>query len=130
MSRLLRNAIYSIAVAAATLPAINVAEARDRYSETYTVRRGGGADDGALAAGIIGLAAGALIVGAIASQNNQPRPVQNEYRQPRPHPDRNYFPPVPPRYEERGRWERGGRDRNYYDDGYRRQGRWERGWND
>ena len=89
MNRLFKTAVLSIAVAATTLATLPAANAGDRYW-----RRGDRhyhnyhSDSGDLAAaGILGLAAGALVVG-LASQ---PEPAYaNPYRQPRPRPIREY----------------------------------------
>jgi hypothetical protein len=91
MNRLFKTAVLSVAVAATTLAALPAANAGDRYW-----RRGDrhyhqyNYDSGDLAAaGILGLAAGALVVG-LASQP-EPEPVYaNPYRQPRPRPIREY----------------------------------------
>lgn len=82
MNRVLKTAILSMAVAAATLPALSGANADEwRHHRHF---RGGDA----VAAGVLGLATGAIIAG-IASQPSYREPV---YVDPpyRPHPQRNY----------------------------------------
>lgn len=75
MNRFLKAAILSVAVAATTLAALPAANAGDRYWR-HRDRHHHHSDSGDLAAaGILGLAAGALVVG-LASQ---PEPV---YRRP------------------------------------------------
>ncbi|MEP9389497.1 BA14K family protein [Mesorhizobium sp. KR9-304] len=87
MNRFFRTATLSVAVAAtslATLPAANAGDREWRHHGRHYHRSGG--NDLAVA-GILGLAAGALVVG-LASQ---PEPVYaNPYRQPRPRPVRDY----------------------------------------
>lgn len=77
MNRFFKTAILSVAVAATTLAALPAANAGDRYwrhhGRHHYHDRSNGAD--LAAAGILGLAAGALVVG-LASQ---PEPV---YRRP------------------------------------------------
>lgn len=101
MNRLVKSAILSVAVVATTLTALPAANAGDRWrhhdDRRHPIGRPSG-DAGLLAAGILGLAAGAIIVGAM----NEPEyrePVYrdpiNPHRQPRPRPDRNYFPDAP-----------------------------------
>lgn len=92
MNRILKTAVLSVAVAATTLAALPAANAGDRYWRNHhgghdRYRSNNGAD--LAAAGILGLAAGALVVG-LAAQNN-PEPVyDNYYRKPRPRPVREY----------------------------------------
>lgn len=94
MNRIVRNAVLSAAVAATTL-AVMPAEAGQRWHD-----RGRGPvvvqhqpDAGAVvAAGILGLAIGAIAVGA--ASNRQPA-YDNSYRHPRPRPQREYFPAAP-----------------------------------
>lgn len=85
MNRFLKTAILSAAVAATTLVSLPAAEAGERW-------RHRGRDDGNLvAAGILGLAAGALVVGLAAREPVYREPVDaNPYRRPRPRPDRDY----------------------------------------
>ena len=87
MNRIFKTAILSAAVAATTLATLPAANAGDRYWRNNG-RHYHHSDGGDLAvAGILGLAAGALVVG-LASQ---PAPVYaNPYRQPRPRPIRDY----------------------------------------
>jgi hypothetical protein len=89
MNRFFKTAILSAAVAATTLVTLPAANAGDRYwrnnGRHYHHSHSNGGD--LAAAGILGLAAGALVVG-LASQ---PEPVYaNPYRQPRPRPIREY----------------------------------------
>ena len=86
MNRFFKTAILSVAVAATTLAALPAANAGDRYWRNRHYHHHSDSGDLA-AAGILGLAAGALVVG-LASQ---PEPVYaNPYRQPRPRPVREY----------------------------------------
>jgi hypothetical protein len=88
MNRFLKNAVLSAAVAATTLIAIPAANAGDywRYHDD---------DDGdAIAAGVIGLAAGALIGSVLA---------QPSYREPIYYDDYYYAPRPVRRYEYIGR---------------------------
>ncbi|HEY6631061.1 MAG TPA: BA14K family protein [Rhizobiaceae bacterium] len=89
MNRVFKTAILSAAVAATTLAALPAANAGDRYwgrgDRHYHHYHSNSGD--LAAAGILGLAAGALVVG-LASQ---PEPVYaNPYRGPRPRPIREY----------------------------------------
>jgi hypothetical protein len=85
MNRFLKTAVLSAAVAATTLAVIPGAQARDRWHHRDRDRGGE-----IVAAGVIGLATGALIAGAA---NSQPR----------------YYSVPPPRYYEP-------QDSYYYDD--------------
>jgi hypothetical protein len=97
MNRLVRNAVLSVAVAATTLATMPMAQAGERWRHDnrrpVVVRQQN--DAGALiAAGILGLAVGAIVVGA--SQSAQPdRVYDNPYRHPRPRPVRDPFPRAP-----------------------------------
>jgi len=89
MNRLFKTAILSVAVAATTLATLPAANAGDRHwrrgDRHYHHYHSNGGD--LAAAGILGLAAGALVVG-LASQ---PEPVYaNPYRRPGPRPIREY----------------------------------------
>jgi hypothetical protein len=100
MNRIFKTAILSTAVAAMTLTALPAANARDW-------RRHNHSNNDALAAGVIGLAAGALIGGALA--NSRPAYAndgyyndgyygdgyyeQRRYVRPRPAPVRTYYQP-------------------------------------
>ena len=88
MNRFFKTAILSVAVAATTLAVLPAANAGDRHWRHHGRHYHHHSDSGDLAAaGILGLAAGALVVG-LASQ---PEPVYaNPYRQPRPRPVREY----------------------------------------
>jgi hypothetical protein len=94
MNRIFKTAILSVGVAAATLAALPAANAGDwRHWHHH------GHDNGnAIAAGVLGLAAGALIVGALNNQQHpppdyydggyyegdvQPAPIRRHYAQPR-----------------------------------------------
>lgn len=88
MNRLFKTAVLSLAVAATTLATLPAANAGDRHWRHYHGRHNSNGADIA-AAGILGLAAGALVVG-LANQNS-PAPVYyNDYRKPRPRPIREY----------------------------------------
>lgn len=93
MNRFLKTTILSAALAATTLAALPAAEARDRYRHFeprhHHVHRHSNGD--AVAAGILGLAAGAIIMGAMT----QPAPLGPVYREPVYEPD--YYPPAPRR---------------------------------
>lgn len=87
MNRILKAAILSVAVTATTLsmlPAANAGDWRWRGHHRH--------NDDALAAGIVGLAAGALIGGALAAQPRyyEPEPTY-VIREPRPTPQRRYY---------------------------------------
>ncbi|MDI6027138.1 BA14K family protein [Corticibacterium sp. UT-5YL-CI-8] len=106
MNRFLKTAVLGTAVAASTLTALSAAYAGDGWRRHYRDydrpryeyrHRNNGGD--ALAAGVLGLAAGALIVGAL---NNQRAPDPDYYDPPlrrspmeRPAPVRNYYPVAP-----------------------------------
>ncbi len=90
MNRIFKSAVLSAAVAATMLAALPAANADDwRHWHHY------GHDNGdAIAAGVLGLATGALIAGALNSPQpapgyyddgyyEQPRPVRRYYREPR-----------------------------------------------
>lgn len=88
MTRILKTAVLSLAVASTTLATLPAASAGDRYwrhqDRHYRTHSDG---NDLVVAGILGLAAGALAVGLTA----QPEPVYvNPYRQPRPRPIRDY----------------------------------------
>ena len=94
MNPIVRNAVLSAAVAATTLAAMPIAEAGERWRH-----RGGGSvvvqqhdNSGALvAAGILGLAVGAIAAG-IATQ---PRHVYDDRYYAPARQDRYYYPPAP-----------------------------------
>lgn len=69
MNRVFKAVILSSAVAAMTLAALPAANARDGWRPRHYHSHSHGGD--ALAAGVVGLAAGALIAGAV----NNPRPT-------------------------------------------------------
>lgn len=79
MNRLFKTAILSSAVAAATLVPVLEASAGERWRQQRprhpVVKSHDDRRDELLAAGIVGLAVGALVVGSIAAANSQP-----EYR--------------------------------------------------
>jgi hypothetical protein len=85
MNRIFKTAILSAAIAATTLATLPAANADDWYHRHH---HGHG---GALAAGVLGLATGALIVGAL----NQPRDYgpgyDDYYGYARPAPVRRYY---------------------------------------
>ena len=87
MNRFFKTAILSVAVAATTLAVLPAANAGDRHWRNRHHYHHHSNSGDLAAAGILGLAAGALVVG-LASQ---PEPVYaNPYRQPRPRPVREY----------------------------------------
>lgn len=100
MKRIFKSSIAAAmvaATAASTVPAqAGDGWHRHDYRRPIVVERNSGAE--LLAAGVLGLAAGALVGSALAQQ---PQPVYREpaYRHPhnfvRPSPDRHYFPPAP-----------------------------------
>lgn len=99
MKRILGKLVLSAAVAATTLAAVP-ADAADNWRHggrdrpAATVREDGAA---LLAAGIIGLAAGAIVAGIVNGAQNRPADAASyRHPQPRPQPDRDYFPPAPP----------------------------------
>lgn len=90
MNRIFKTAVLSAAVVATTLATLPAANARDWR------RHGHHGDGDAIAAGVLGLAAGALIVGALA--NDRPPSYDNGYDdeyyrevRPRPAPVRRYY---------------------------------------
>ena len=93
MNRFLKTAVLAAAIGATTLAAMPAAEARDHWRR----HQHGGGD--AVAAGVIGLAAGAIIGGALA-QPSYREPVYSDdgYYEPRPvrryYVDRSYEEPV------------------------------------
>lgn len=93
MNRFLKTSILSVAVAATTLTAALPVFAGERYyREGHVVRRN--SDGDLLAAGVLGLAAGALVAGALADSG--PRdPVYRERVYDAPYVDDDYFPPQP-----------------------------------
>lgn len=91
MNRIFKIAILSAAVAATTLATLPTANAGDRYWRHHDRHHHHSRSDSGdlVAAGILGLAAGALVVGLTAQR--EPEPVYvNPYRQPRPRPVRDY----------------------------------------
>jgi hypothetical protein len=100
MNRYLKSAVLSLALAATTLSALPAAQAGDGWRRHDGWGRSNGwsrhnhsRNGDLVAAGVLGLAIGALIVGAAtASQRDQYEPVP-VYREPvpRPHPDRGYL---------------------------------------
>ncbi len=87
MNRFFRTALLSAAVAATTIATLPAANAGERYWRHHGHHYRSGGDDLAVA-GILGLAAGALVVGLSA---RQPEPVYvNPYSHPRPQPYRDY----------------------------------------
>ena len=101
MSRLLKSAALGLAVAATTLTAIPAAQAGDGWRRHHHRHHGHGSGD-LVAAGVLGLAVGALAAGvATAAEPDyyvyEPEPVYREpvrvYREvrPRPRPVRDYY---------------------------------------
>jgi hypothetical protein len=108
MNRLLKSAVFGLAVAATTLSALPAAQAGDGWRRHNYNRYHGNSDGDLVAAGVLGLAVGALAAGvATAPQYYEPEPVYAEpvYREPvyrervrvyrdvrpRPAPDRGYY---------------------------------------
>ncbi len=100
MKRIFKTSIAAAVIAATAVSSIP-AQAGERwqrhdYRRPVVVERNSGTD--LLAAGVLGLATGAILGSALA---RQPAPVYREpaYRHPhasvRPSPDRHYFPPAP-----------------------------------
>jgi hypothetical protein len=97
MNRFLKTTILSAAVAAttlATLPASYAGDGHFRHDRHRVVRN---SDGDLVVAGILGLAAGAIVAGALA----QPEPRGPVYRVPAydPYDDPDYYEPAPRRYE-------------------------------
>jgi len=96
MNRILKTTILTAAVAATTIAAMPLANAGEHWrhgGRRHHVERGINGGE-MLAAGIVGLALGAIVAGA----SNPPAPgyyEPNPYRAPRPSPDRSYFPETP-----------------------------------
>ena len=89
MNRFFKTAVLSVAVAAATLTTLPSANAGERNWRRHHGYSRSGGDDLAVA-GILGLAAGALIVG-LAAQPAYSEPVYRDPAYaPRPQPDRGY----------------------------------------
>jgi len=109
MNRFVKHAVLSVAVAATTLASMPLAQAGERWRHDrrpVVVQQNNDAGP-LIAAGIIGLAVGAIAAGAATAR---PEPVyRNPYRHPRPQPARD-FPPAP-RYH-------GGYDDSYRDGAY------------
>jgi len=94
MNHFLKTSILSVALAATTLATLPAASAGDRYhrrDRDYVVRQN--SDGDLIAAGILGLAVGAVVAGALA----QPEPKGPIYRGPAYDRDidRDYFPLAP-----------------------------------
>lgn len=86
MNRFLKNTILSVAVAATTFATLPAAQAGERWNRRHEVSRQSD-DADAILAGLLGLAVGAAIVGAIA----QPEPKGPVDRNPYD----AYYPPAP-----------------------------------
>lgn len=91
---IMKKTVLSVAVAATTLAAIP-AEAGDRWRE-HRIHRSHDSDGDVVAAGIVGLALGALAVGAIAASREEH--AGNPLRHPRPRPDRDFVVDDGPAY--------------------------------
>lgn len=85
---ILKKTILCVAVAATTLTAIAPADAGERWRD-HRYRRERNSDGDLVAAGIVGLAIGALAAGALNANRNEPT-YGNPYRHPRPRPSRDY----------------------------------------
>ena len=92
MNRILKATILSVAVAATTLASLPAANAGDGWRHNRHQNGDRNSRNGDLvAAGILGLAAGALVVGLASQQPAYREPVyDNPYRHPRPRPIRDY----------------------------------------
>ncbi|WP_353644957.1 BA14K family protein [Mesorhizobium sp. WSM2239] len=104
MNRILKTAILSAAVAATTFAAMPAANAGDNWRRHH---RDHSSDGDLVAAGILGLAVGALAVGAANASRPEYR-VYDDYDYPR---DRRYYPRDRRYYPVR-------RERVYVDEGY------------
>lgn len=95
MNRFIRNAVLSCAVAATTLSTIPTADAGNRWDRRHQHVTRDSDDSDVLVAGLVGLAVGAIIVGAIS----QPEPRGLLDRDPDdgidPYHSLGYFPPAP-----------------------------------
>ena len=103
MNRLLKSAVLGLAVAATTLSALPAAQAGDGWRRHNYNHYHGNSDGDLVAAGVLGLAVGAIAAGvatAPAPRYYEPEPVYGEpvyrervYREvrPRPAPDRGYY---------------------------------------
>lgn len=98
MNPIFRNIVLSAAVAATTLAAMPAAQAGERWrhgapQREHVVRKD---NTGAIvAAGVLGLAVGAIIAGANQPAAHRQPAHPNPYMQHRPRPERDYFPPRP-----------------------------------
>lgn len=97
MNCIVRNTVLFAAVAATTLAVMPMAEAGERWRHhgrrAVVVHQ---QDDAGtlIAAGILGLAVGAIAAGVVADSQPPAEPIYtNPYRRPRP--DIEYFPPAP-----------------------------------
>ncbi len=91
MPKMFKTAVMSAAIAATGLAAIPADAGPRRWhgdwpAATYRDRTGD-----VVAAGIFGLAVGAIIASAITHSDQQATIDGNPYRHPRPSPDRDYF---------------------------------------
>jgi BA14K-like protein len=102
MNRFAKASVLALAAAATVIAPMTQASAEDWRNRRHNH------NSDALVAGVIGLAAGAIIVGALADQNNQPRVYyrQRVYDEPvydgpafdepvYAQPDEDYYPPQP-----------------------------------
>jgi hypothetical protein len=94
MNRIFKTAVLSAAVVATTLATFSAANA-DGWNRWHHHDRGGHGRGDAVAAGVLGLAAGALIVGALANQQPPPPDYDYDYYdrdvRVRPAPIRRYY---------------------------------------
>ncbi len=95
MNRFFRTTVVSACLAATTLTAIPAANARDRWDRRHHEVTRQSDDSDVIVAGLLGLAVGAIIVGAIS----QPEPRGLIDRDPNdgidPYESLGYFPPAP-----------------------------------
>ena len=91
MTLFTRKALSAALIAATALSALP-AEAGDRYDRPIRVERHTDAGE-LVAAGILGLAAGAIIAGIAQPAYREPA-YRHPHAFPRPSPDRHYFAPV------------------------------------
>jgi hypothetical protein len=84
-----RKTVLSAAVAATAFATVS-ADAGERWRDHRHYRSESNKDGDLVAAGIVGLALGALVVGALASSRDEPV-AGNPLRHPRPSPNRDFM---------------------------------------